>query len=84
MTASWRRSAEWDDDGMAGGVTGFMVASGLAAESFCPHSAQNFASGRFGLPQDGQRASSAAPQEMQNLPVSGVSEWQLGHSMSAP
>ena len=49
-----------------------------------PHSAQNLAFGRFALPQKGQRASSAAPQAMQNLPVSGVSEWQFGHSMSAP
>ena len=49
-----------------------------------PHSAQNLAFGRFALPQEGQRAASAAPQAMQNLPVSGVSEWQFGHSVSAP
>jgi hypothetical protein len=48
--------------------------------SFWPHSKQNFAPAGLALLHDGQRAGRAAPQEMQNLLVSGVSEWQLGHS----
>jgi len=83
---SWRRSAEaaaWNA-GAAGAATGLATVSGLAAESFRPQPAQKLASDRFGLPQEGQRAASAAPQEMQNLPASGVSERQLGHSMSDP
>jgi hypothetical protein len=53
-------------------------------ESFWPHSKQNFAAGGLALPHDGHRAGRAAPQAMQNLLPSGVSEWQLEHSMSAP
>ena len=86
MTVSWRRSAD-----AATGVIGEVVANsgasrvvGALAVRGLPHSAQNLAFGRFALPQEGQRASSAAPQAMQNLPVSGVSEWQFGHSKSAP
>jgi hypothetical protein len=86
MTASWRRSAD-----AATGVIGEAAANsgasrvvGALAVRGLPHSAQNLAFGRFALPQEGQRASSAAPQAMQNLPVSGMSEWQFGHSMSAP
>src|SRR5215472_16008370 len=86
MTVSRRRSAD-----AATGVIGEAAANSVAlqvvgalAVRSLPHSAQNLAFGRFALPQEGQRASSAAPQAMQNLPVSGVSEWQFGHSMSAP
>jgi len=85
MTVSWRRSAEgpdWDG-GVAVAMTG-LVGLGSLAVSFAPHSAQNLEAGWFGLAQDGQRTSRATPQETQNLLVSGVSEWQLGHSMSAP
>jgi hypothetical protein len=49
-----------------------------------PHSKQNFAPAGLALPHEGHRTGRAAPQEMQNLLLSGVSEWQLGHSMSAP
>ena len=39
---------------------------------------------RTALPHDGHRAGRATPYEMQNLLSSGVSDLQLGHSMSAP
>jgi hypothetical protein len=52
--------------------------------STLPQFKQNFALAGLALPHDGQRRGRAAPQEMQNLLLSGVSEWQFGHSTSAP
>jgi hypothetical protein len=56
----------------------------VAAVSLLPQFVQNLAPARIVAPQEVQRTGSAAPHSPQNLPSSGVSEWQLGHSMSAP
>jgi hypothetical protein len=83
MTVSWRRSAVPLVRGGGGAVAVIADLAGVAI-SFWPHSKQNFAPAGLALPHDGHRAGSAAPQQMQNLLLSGVPEWQLGHSMSAP
>jgi hypothetical protein len=87
MTVSWRRSAvpSVREGGGDGGTGPDLIAvSDDPAESLCPHSAQNLAFDRTAVPQDGQRIDSAAPHSGQNLLPSATSEWQLGHSMSAP
>jgi hypothetical protein len=85
MTVSWRRSADdagWEGDGVAAGFGG--ATAGLSAVSGLPHFEQNLAPARLVAPQEAQRTGRAAPHASQNLLSSGVSEWQLGHSMSAP
>jgi hypothetical protein len=52
--------------------------------SVLPHFVQNLAPARLVAPQEAQRIGSAEPHASQNLLSSGISEWQLGHSMSAP
>src|SRR5262245_59547017 len=79
MTVSWRRSAVTS---VREGEAAVEVVAGLVGVSASLK--QNFAPAGLALPQEGHRAGRAAPQEMQNLLLSGVSEWQLGHSMSAP
>jgi hypothetical protein len=54
------------------------------AVSLLPQFKQNLAPARLAAPQEVQRTGSAAPHSSQNLLSSGVSERQLGHSMSAP
>jgi hypothetical protein len=49
-----------------------------------PHLVQNLAPARKIAPHDPQRLESAAPHASQNRLSSGVSEWQLGHSMKRP
>src|SRR5215472_11490779 len=82
MTVSWRRSAV---PSVREGGAGVEVVAGFVgvSASLWPHSKQNFAPAGLALPHEGHRAGRAAPQEMQNLLLSGVSEWQRGHSMSA-
>jgi len=81
MTVSWRRSAE-AADGVAEDVATDRGAAGVSVVSALPHFEQNLAPARLVAPQEGQHTGSAAPQASQNLLSSGVSEWQLGHSMS--
>ncbi|HEV2546225.1 MAG TPA: hypothetical protein VGU20_02710, partial [Stellaceae bacterium] len=71
MTVSWRRSAVLS---VREGGAGVEVVADLVevSASFWPHSKQKFAPAGLALPHDGQRAGRAAPQEMQNLLVSGV------------
>ena len=83
ITVTWRRSTDvldWVDGEATDGVAGLVVVSEFAPESFCPQFKQNFELEWFALPQDGQRTGSAAPQAVQNLPTSGVSARQIGHS----
>src|SRR5215471_15447876 len=82
MTVSWRRSAE--AVGCVIGVTSGAGFAGLSAVSALPHFEQNLAPARLVAPQEAQRTGRAAPHASQNLLSSGISEWQLGHSMSAP
>jgi len=89
MTVSWRRSADaagWvtGETGETEAVVGFVDGRAPSGLSVLPQFKQNFAVAGLALPHDGQRPGRAAPQEMQNLLLSGVSELQLGHSMSAP
>jgi hypothetical protein len=62
----------------------FSSAALPSSVSALPHFEQNLAPARLIAPQDEQRRGRAAPHTSQNLLSSGVSEWQLGHSMSAP
>jgi hypothetical protein len=84
MIVSWRRSADvagWGDGGTAADLPGAVA---LAVVSVWPQFEQNLAPARLVAPQEEQRTGRAAPHTSQNLLLSGVSEWQLGHSMSAP
>jgi hypothetical protein len=69
---------------MEAAVDDFANASELAAVRVLPHFEQYRAPARLVAPQAGQRIGRAAPHTSQNLLSSGISEWQLGHSMSAP
>src|SRR5215469_13269394 len=82
ITDSWRRSAV--EVGVA--ATGGRGAAGAVdvAASLLPQFVQNLVPARLVAPQEVQRIGSAAPHSPQNLLSSGVSERQLGHSMSAP
>jgi hypothetical protein len=83
---SWRRSADAVERVAEeiGAAARLVATAGLSAVSALPQFEQNLAPARFAAPQAGQRTGSAAPHASQNLLLSGVSEWQLGHSMSAP
>src|SRR5215469_14197507 len=81
-TVSWRRSAV--PSVREGGRDVGIVAGLVVSANLWPHSKQNFAPTGLVPPHEGHLTGSAAPQEMQNLLVSGVSKRQLGHSMSAP
>src|SRR5687768_1189885 len=60
------------------------AAPGVEVERLVPQSMQNFASGGFSVPQEGQRAASAAPHDMQNRARSGFSVPQLGQLIPSP
>jgi hypothetical protein len=64
-------------------VVGFAGAAALSCVNALPHFEQNLAPARLVAPQEAQRTGRAAPHVSQNLLSSGISEWQLGHSMSA-
>src|ERR1700674_3808494 len=87
MIASWRRSAPTGasliPDAEPSGGGSVEGAAGLSGVSVLPHFEQNFAPARLAAPQDRQRAGRAAPHTSQKRLSSGISEWQLGHSMSA-
>jgi hypothetical protein len=84
MTVSWRRSADVAGGGDDGAGAVDFAAAGLFSVSDLPHFEQNLAPARLVAPHDEQRTGRATPHASQNLLSSGVFEWQLGHSMSAP
>jgi hypothetical protein len=63
-------------------IAGFVGGTAPSAVNAVPHFEQNLAPARLVAPQDGQQMGRAAPHASQNLLSSGISEWQLGHSMS--
>jgi hypothetical protein len=70
--------------GEIGVVAGFVGGPAPSSVSVLPQFEQNLAPARLVAPQEAQRTGSTAPHASQNLLSSGISEWQLGHSMSAP
>src|SRR6516164_1646982 len=76
-TVSWRRSAVWWEGGSKAGARELALPRGA---NFCPHSAQKLAPPGLEAPHDWHCTGRPAPQAIQNLPVSGVSAWQEGHS----
>src|SRR5919199_4761023 len=82
ITVSWRRSVEDTGGAYPGGAgAGNGETGALSGPSLKPHSGQNFAAPGKACPQAGQARSNGAPHSMQNLPPSGTSTRQLGHSM---
>src|SRR5580658_5393118 len=77
-TVSWRRSPAKPRvaEASAGGAV-------IAGESAPPHLRQNRRLARPVAPQEEQRSSTAAPQPLQKLLSSGVSQWQLAHPTSS-
>src|SRR5215469_11369306 len=72
MTVSWRRSAVSE--------AGAREAALRPGASLCPHSEQKLAPEGLEAPHDWHCTGRPAPHAIQNLPVSGVSAWQEGHS----
>jgi hypothetical protein len=54
-----------------------------APDNRAPHSLQNFADGKFGVPQRAHTRLKAVPHSTQNFPSSGLLALQFAHRMVA-